>query len=189
MVICGIDYSMTSPALVVHEGKKWTASSCSYHFFAKTKKQVGNLAPNFYGQEYPKYTHPMERYTALSSWVSDIIDNFSVDLVYLEDYAFAAKGKVFHIAENTAILKYMLWEKGIPCVAYKPNEVKNFATGYGNASKEAMCDKFAEDTGLSLDDILSVGGKASWNPKSDIADAYFIAKCGFFREFENADQT
>ena len=95
------------------------------------------------------------------------------------------KGRVFHIAENTAIMKYVLWEKGIPCTAFKPNEVKRFATGNGNSDKQLMCTQFETETGIKLDTLLSLSGKSSWNPKSDIADSYFIAKCGFDKEFGN----
>ena len=59
-------------------------------------------------------------------------------MVALEDYAFAAKGRVFHIAENTGILKYKLFQQGIPLETISPSAVKKNATGKGNADKEMM---------------------------------------------------
>jgi hypothetical protein len=55
--------------------------------------------------------------------------------VALEGYAYNAKGRVFHIAENTGILKYKMFQRGVPLDIVEPTKVKKFATEKGNASK------------------------------------------------------
>ncbi len=47
----------------------------------------------------------------------------------LEGYSFGSKGKVFHIAENTGILKYKIHNMGVPLEVIPPTTVKKFATG------------------------------------------------------------
>ena len=56
----------------------------------------------------------------------------------IEDYSFGSKGRVFNLAENCGLLKYMLFKKGYRFFTVPPTVVKKFATGKGNANKEAM---------------------------------------------------
>jgi Holliday junction resolvasome RuvABC endonuclease subunit len=84
-----------------------------------------------------------------------------------------SKGKVFHIAENTAVLKYLLHESNIPIEIVPPTVLKKFATGSGRAKKEDMHIAFKEQTGIALTDRAKIG-----NPYSDLVDAYFLARYG-----------
>ena len=59
-----------------------------------------------------------------------------------------------------------------------PTTIKKFATGKGNANKEKLYDAFVEETGIDIRKTLDISNK-SWNPVSDIVDAYYIAKYGF----------
>lgn len=97
-------------------------------------------------------------------------------MVGIEDYAYAAKGRVFHIAENTGILKYKLFQQGIPVDTIPPTVVKKNATGKGNADKESMYSAFVSETGLMLKDIITPNKKDVGNPVSDIVDSYYICK-------------
>jgi Holliday junction resolvasome RuvABC endonuclease subunit len=95
----------------------------------------------------------------------------------VEGYAMGAKGQVFQIAENTGLLKHKLWLTGIPFVTPAPTAVKKHATGKGNAKKEDMERAFVEETGWDIRHELGQSAK-SWNPSSDIIDAYFMARFG-----------
>ena len=90
----------------------------------------------------------------------------------MEDYAYAATGRVFHIAENAGILKYKL--KNFKTQTIPPTVIKKFATGKGNASKEDMLDAWKKEDG-TFELIQETG-----NPASDIIDSYFICKYGYY---------
>jgi Holliday junction resolvasome RuvABC endonuclease subunit len=107
----------------------------------------------------------------------NIITSNKVEHVYLEDYAFGATGRVFHIAENTGILKYNLWQNDIPIVTIPPTVIKKFATGKGNANKETLQEHFITETGIDIKTQLQLTLK-QWNPSSDIIDSYYICKYG-----------
>jgi Holliday junction resolvasome RuvABC endonuclease subunit len=103
------------------------------------------------------------------------------DYVFLEDYAFAAKGRVFHIGENGGILKGRLYECDMPVNVLNIKSAKKFATGNGNAKKDEVYRAFYKDTKLNLETILD--GKPDKSPISDIADSYILCKYAF-EEYE-----
>jgi len=126
---------------------------------------------------YPEFTYPEERYNNISNWILDKVVKHKVECVYIEGYAFNAVGRVFQIAENTGVLKYRLWSNNLNCITVPPTVIKKFATGKGNANKEAMQDSFISETGINLKDILQLTDK-QWNPSSDIIDSYYVCKYG-----------
>lgn len=189
MIYVGIDYSLTSPAVCVYN----TASGdfCFDNtrcFFVATKKMhegyddgiiKANSTPML-------WKTPQERYIGLTNWA---LNSMGIDLhttpeddmiVYIEDYAFAAKGRVFHIAENTGILKDRLHRYCIPFETVAPSAIKKFATTKGNANKDQMYDSFCElypEIDLKKR-LMSSSSKVS-SPISDIVDAYFICSYAF----------
>ena len=38
MIIAGIDYSMSSPAICIHQGDEWSFSNCSFYYLTNKKK-------------------------------------------------------------------------------------------------------------------------------------------------------
>lgn len=180
MILCGIDYSLTSPSVCVHEGDEWNPENCKFYFFKK-KAEWGK---QFRGRDYPDWTVDMQRYQNLTSWVMGIVQDHKVDKAFIEDYAFGATGRVFHIAENTGLMKYGLYVSKIPYDTYAPGAIKKFATGKGNAKKAQMMESFVAETGIKIFDILKVK-EGSETPASDIVDAYFICKMGFDNEKNN----
>lgn len=62
------------------------------------------------------------------------------DLVVIEDYAPNSKGVLATIrgAEVGGMVRASLWRLAIPFEPIKPNELKAFATGHGNAGKPDM---------------------------------------------------
>lgn len=128
---------------------------------------------------YPEYFSDIERYNGLSDWVYHKIikHNRRPIMVFIEDYAYSATGKVFHIAENMAILKNMLVQTGIKYTMISPTAIKKFATGKGNANKEKMYESFKNETGRDLEKEFEL--RCDKNPISDIVDSYWLCKYGF----------
>ena len=180
--VAGIDYSLTSPAICVAEviNKEIKFEDCKFHFIKQTKSQDSFKMFNAY--EYPKYSCEMERYSGLANWAIECVRWYSgrVSEIYLEDYAFAATGRVFHIAENVGVLKYKLQEARFKYVTIPPTVIKKHATGKGNANKELMYDTFLSETHVDLKEELSPKSTKISNPVSDIVDAYYICRTGFY---------
>jgi Holliday junction resolvasome RuvABC endonuclease subunit len=188
MIIAGIDYSLTSPAICVHEGSEWSYNNCSFYYLVKKEKQLNTFSP-FYPSIYPSYENDVERFDILSSWSLGILKAHKVKKCFIEGYAFGAVGRVFQIAENAGLLKHKVWEEGIPFEVYPPTVIKKFATTKGNANKESMYTAFVEENSVDIRDKIGIMNSNQWNPISDIVDSYYIAKLGFSEEKENADQT
>lgn len=177
-MILGIDYSLTSPALCLYEEGDFGFDNVKFFYLTSLKKTLRSDG-KFNGTLYPEFNNPLHRYNNISNWViRDVIIPFQVRKVYIEDYAFAAVGKVFNIAENTGVLKYRIWKEcNIECETIPPTVIKKAATGKGNANKEAMQQAFIHETGFNLKEHLQLTD-SQWNPSSDLIDSYYICKFG-----------
>jgi Holliday junction resolvasome RuvABC endonuclease subunit len=177
LIVAGIDYSMTSPALCVYntETGEFSFDNCTFYFLTQSKKYEID-SENIHGMFF-EYDNEMQRYDTISSYFLDRIMENEVDKVYMEDYSMGSKGRVFHIAENTGVLKYRMWSFGIPFQTIPPTVIKKFATGKGNANKERMQEVFEEQNQVRLKQVFNMTDK-QWNPSSDLIDAYYICKYG-----------
>jgi hypothetical protein len=178
MIIAGIDWSLTSPSVCIYD----SSNNKPFHFNSCIISVVNDRS-HIIGRRhnvkiYPHYnwSKPEERYHTLA--IHFLPELIQCDVIYLEDYAYAAKGKVFNLAESTGILKYNLWVSLRSYQTIFPATVKKFATGKGNANKELMYEAFVEDTDVNLLDELDA--KNINSPISDIVDSYFICKFAFF---------
>jgi hypothetical protein len=181
--VASIDYSMTCPALcILRGGIEW--EHATVHFLTDKIKMQGKFAHGrIVGTPYPHYTSAMDRYTKLAAWSISAIESVPWEVkpkIYLEDYAMGAKGKVFSIAENTAILKYYLWLKKYDVQTVAPTALKKQATGKGSGKKELMGKKFFELTGVDLAKTLGYDGSKPYDvsPLSDVADSFLLARYG-----------
>lgn len=174
MLVAGLDYSMTSPAICIHDTEKeFQFDSSLVYFMTQTKKyevKFRNVEGVFFD-----YTSEAQRYDTISSYFLDRILEHEVQSVYIEDYSYGSKGKVFHIAENTGVMKYRLWNYQIDYTPVPPTVIKKFATGKGNSDKQKMQDAFIAEAHRDLKFELKMTEK-QWNPSSDIIDAYWICK-------------
>ena len=179
----GIDYSTTSPAICVKvtvglPSSDWR-EEWDIHYLTTIKKLIKEVNVDqfrFIGSYLPSdFDHRIERYSHISKWAIDTLELYTVEKVYLEDYAYAATGRVFHIGENTGLLKYKLMSRDILCETIAPTAVKKDAVGRGNANKQDMIDKFIQETNIDLYKELDCRTN---NPISDIVDSYFICKHG-----------
>lgn len=177
LVICGIDYSMTSPAICIHAGDVWDVKNCMFYFRTSVKKNQVSLE-QFKGHLAEPYKCEEERFHNTATWAADIIQKHRPNFAALEGYAMGAKGKVFHIGENTGQLKHVMWRENLEFIVPPPTVVKKFATGSGRADKHAMEAAFLEETGVSVRTILAQS-EMQMNPSSDIIDAYYMCKYAF----------
>ena len=170
--IIGIDYSLTSPAVCVNDGK------LKFYYLTTKKKWLGKQSKDIIGYEHKNWTDPIERFTYISDFVFNILFTTNNPKIFIEGYSFGSKGQgLFQIAENCGILKYRLLEKGYGYNTIVPSVVKKGATGKGNADKDMMYEAFVKETKIDLKKIFDT--EKVGNPISDIADSYFIQKVGY----------
>jgi hypothetical protein len=175
MAIIGIDYSLTCPAVSVINPEDQSFQESSHFFLTDTKKYAGRWN-NVIGLMHKHYTSEIQRYEQIAKWATDFVTEG--DQVFIEDYSMGSTGKVFHIAENTAILKYLLYRKGINYITVPPTVIKKFYSGKGNATKDKMYDAFVRNTGIDLKVIVGNTGKLA-SPVTDIIDAFSIGLYGY----------
>lgn len=97
--------------------------------WASTERGSGTFAPTAKG---------MERLGIVLDTLVQICA-FHADLVLIEGYAFAARGRaVFSIGELGGVVRYALYDSELPYVDIPPSNLKKFATGKGNASKDLV---------------------------------------------------
>ena len=176
MNILGIDLSLTSPALCLSQGDTFDFAECEFFFLTSKQKFLYNHK-KLHGEMFPEHDVDSERYNNISTWIVDIAKHHQVDFAYIEGYSYGSTGRVFQIAENGGILKYVLWKNNIPYDVVPPTVIKKYATGKGNANKELMQQAFVKETQFSIKRELNMT-KKQWNPSSDIIDSYYICKYG-----------
>ena len=177
MIIAGIDYSLRGPAVCIYnsENGAFSFKNCSFYFLTNTQKYATMFNDNIFGERFNQWNCETQRYETIADWACDRI--LGCEQIALEGYAFGAKGnRLFQIAENTGILKYKIYQRGIPIEVIAPTEVKKFATNKGNASKMDMHSVFYKQTSIDLKKLISPDQKDISNPVSDIVDSYYICK-------------
>ena len=176
MAVIGIDYSLSSPAICVSEDEECTFDKCKFFYLTNKNKYDTTIANKFHGELHKPWNTPEERYHNISSWAMKIINEYEPFHITIEDYAFGAKGRVFHIGENMGILRYRIYRGKYNYAVISPSEVKKFATGKGNAKKELMYEKFYEEHKYNM--IKDFNQTTLDNPVTDIIDSYYICKVG-----------
>jgi len=174
MFICGIDYSISSPAVVKAElDDNYEIKGIEYLSFSSTKKQC-KLDENIVHNAKKDFRNDMERFQFLRDKVEGFIYNGD-DPTYIaiEGYAMGGMGKVFNIAEATVLTKSMIYDHGTPLRIYTPSAIKKFATSNGTAGKVTMFKQFLEEESpfLQLNHLDELK-----NPQEDIIDAYWIIR-------------
>lgn len=187
--VAGIDYSMSCPSITV-----WDGSQYHFYYLISKKKYAGQFSHNVNGILMSEWNSAEERFDRIANWAIKILTHHNVTNVCLEGYAMGAKGTVFHIGENTGLLKHFMYKHNISFFTPSPNEIKKFARNHlpkdeqntvnprGNTvlvkmDKEQMLRVFFKDTGISLYDVVGVKeGAKDLHPIEDIADSYFMCK-------------
>jgi Holliday junction resolvasome RuvABC endonuclease subunit len=175
MYYAGIDYSLTSPAICIT--RDFSEQTTRYYYLTSKKKYDGKfMGGKCQGSLAFPYSSQEERFDNISNWVMAVLSDYEIEHVYIEDYAMGAKGRVFHIGENTGLLQHKLWRDKYSFTKIAPTVVKKHATGKGNAKKEQMYDAFIERFGGNL--IEEFSQNKLDNPVTDIIDAFYIVETG-----------
>jgi Holliday junction resolvasome RuvABC endonuclease subunit len=171
MIVAGMDWSMTCPAICIYDTKKkLTFNNCKFFYLTSSKKFEGNKG-NVYGFMMPLYSSDQERFNMIAEWAMVILNKFEVKDACLEGYSMGSKGKVFNIAENIGLLKHYMWKNDIKFITPAPTAVKKEFTGKGNANKEVMYESLCKmNENVDLPGLL--GCKVSDSPISDITDSF-----------------
>lgn len=127
--VMGIDASLTATGLAVING---------------TKLFSDVLSP-------PK---DQNRGPARLSWFKDMfsvaIRTHHPELIFIEGYGFGAKNQAHSLGELGGILKVCIHESGVPFQIAPPTVLKMFATGKGNAEKDAVSKELFKRYGVDL---------------------------------------
>lgn len=175
MRIIGIDYSLNCPAVSVIADD--TTFEKSHHYYLTNTKKYAGKFDNITGRMHKPYLTEMQRYLGIASWAVYDTGLQSDDIVFLEDYSMGSTGRIFAIAENTAVLKYLLYHNCISYITVPPTTLKKYFQGKGNADKEAMYIAFQEKTGEDLKQRFNTTAKVN-NPITDIVDAFALGLYG-----------
>ena len=179
MIIAGIDYSLNGPAICVFNSKdKFRFENCSFYYLTDKKSLAKTFLSRIHGKMLSPYNHDCERYDTISEWAVEMC--YGCEQVAIEGYAYAAKGRVFNIAENTGLLKYKFYQQSMPVEVVNPSIVKKMATGKGNADKNLMHQAFVKETKHNLFNLITPNRKNIGNPVSDIVDSYYICKSLYY---------
>ena len=190
MIIAGIDYSLRSPCVCVFAemgDEVFSFDSCTFHFLTDTKKYAKFFLKNIYGERFQDWNQDFQRYKSIVDWTMDKV--MGCEQIAIEGYSMGSKGKVFHIAENTGVLKYKIYNTGVPLEVIPPTIVKKFATGKGNADKEKMHKTFMNEVGFDLRFRITPDKTKISNPVSDIVDSYYICKYLYEKIIENSTRS
>ena len=175
-MVVAFDYSMSCPAMCIAGVPG--LSNTSFYYLTDTKKNEGVFFGGLVtGTKHQEWTTSEQRFHQISDHFIAVLNANKIPAntrVFIEDYSMGSKGKVYHIAENTGLMKYKLWRRGHDITPIAPTVIKKFATGKGNAKKPDMYNAFVQQTSVELK-VLS---KPDSSPCSDIVDAYWIAQLG-----------
>lgn len=178
MRIVGIDYSLSSPCVCIGNPNNFSFETCKFYYLTDSKKLDIDV-DNIRGDLHLDYSCEEQRYANITNWVLNLLQEN--DRIYMEGYSMGSTGRVFNIAENAGLLKHYLWKWKYDYNIIPPTVIKKFATGKGNANKQALQDCFVEETKYNIKEKLGLTEK-QWNPSSDIIDSYYICKLGKAKE-------
>lgn len=179
MLIVGIDWSITSPALTIFD----TESNRPIAFYAmrNRKRLVSSDDIITLFEPITEYENDIERFDKMANLYIDVIKEYKIKNVFLEGFAYRAMGNTYSIGESTAMVKYYLWKAGINLEIFQPSAIKKDFTDKGNASKTLMWDTYSSrEEYIDFIRILNLErrGDKIPSPVDDIVDSLAIAEMG-----------
>jgi hypothetical protein len=187
-MIVSFDYSMTCPCMCILADDK-SFSNSLFYLLSSSKKDVFARKSNIHIEQHELWAFDIERYDKIASYFIRSLESNKifehVGQYFIEGYSMGSKGRVFAIAENTAVLKHKLYQKNVIPVEVSPMSIKKYATGKGTADKDKMYESFINAGNPNLMNMFNakfgVGTKFSakvGSPVSDIVDSYYLALYG-----------
>ncbi len=136
MHVAALDLSLTAPARCMPDGTTEVLDTSSMRGF--------------------------DRWSAIRGFALDAAD--SCDVLAIEGYAYAARGRsIISLGELGGIVRYTLHAHEVPFIEVTPGSIKKYATGKGNAGKEAV-----------LVAAVRRGGDLFAGTTNDEADAFML---------------
>jgi crossover junction endodeoxyribonuclease RuvC len=84
-------------------------------------------------------TAPERRLATIHARVVELLDEHAVDCVALEDLYFGANARsAFAVGQARGVVMLAAGQRGIPCAAYTPQQVKGAVCGSGRAAKDQV---------------------------------------------------
>ena len=165
MTVLGLDASLTATGLVVLEGSRVRRWRLLQTEPAGQEGQSQGLLPS------GKYRGQQEARIEWSvSHIRKAWRKFRPDLVVIVEYAFGARGRgLTGLHEHGGVIRNFLYRVQAPFVVVTNNVIKEYATGYGRATKEQMQAECLKHW-PAYSGVIDKGG--------DVADAYFLAHFG-----------
>lgn len=117
MRVLGIDPSLTATGVALPDGSVTTI---------RIKVPKGGA----------KHVRETDRLIVVRDRVSALLAD--VDLVVVEGYSYGSGFQAHQLGELGGVLRVLLTETGVTWVEVAPTRVKRYATGKGNANKDAM---------------------------------------------------
>lgn len=178
MIIAGIDYSKNSPGIVSLFLHDYTLDVVNIDYIGFTTVKKNEKLAKLVHYKKDTWSDDIAKAQGMADCIAGYLadntfNNCWPQYVAFEGYAYAAKGKVFDIAEATMVTKLRMYDNGCKIRIYDPNTIKKFASGHGNADKVRMGESFNKFDGMKPEIDLLADAKS---PKEDIVDAFFAAK-------------
>ena len=126
------------------------------------------------------YTSDIHRFDDISTEVFARVGDHGVDVVFLENYAYAAPGNTHRIAELTGILKHVFYttcglDVGRDVFVIAPSTLKKYVLGSGVGDKGLILKYILTKWGVDIDE-------------NNTGDAYVLARIGLdFLSYMNDD--
>lgn len=154
MIVYGFDLSLTAPTVCRGPGDLETF----------TPKAPPNAKKATRGEVFDGQ---MDRLDDIADWVYRQVWHLRDNLVVIEDYSYGSVNRAHQIGELGGVVRHMLWKFDIPTMVVTPMQVKKYATGKGNASKDLVMIEAAR-RGVGMFDGTT----------NDHADAFWIWALG-----------
>lgn len=173
----GLDPSINSTGICI-----WNTLMDTHKYYLimshAPKKMLLMQCDNFKILEYPhqgwkniklspeKEHIKFENIIRICEYIKQIISETGPDMVNIESIAFSANGILDQLAGLNYMIRYIMYQNGIPTNAIPPASVKLAATGKGNSGKDIMIQFWK----VVQPQFEKLNGKID-----DLADAYFLA--------------
>lgn len=178
MKIAGLDLSIQSSGIVIETlNDNLEVIDVEHHAFTSVKKLTNDT---IYHYNKKDYSHPYELYLFFSNKILSLCED--CEYIAIEDYAYAAQGKIFNLAEFEGYVKLNLFNKNKKLRKYSVNSIKKFFSGYGLSDKIGMKEAFDKYNFIKpdLSYLPEVKSGKGVSPTSDIIDAFAV--CEFLRK-------
>lgn len=184
ILLVGIDYSINSPAMSIYcgnlEKNDFKIKNLDFYSYINSKKLKQYGENKYINYNLYDWNNSINRFENIAiHFVNKILSFLPLDDIYIaiEGYSYGSnRSLIFNIAENTAILKYLLYLNNLKYKIYQPKSVKRFigGEGKGNAKKGVTCDCLCRKLNIDLSKYLGIEKKEKNTLLYDFSDSLSI---------------